>query len=62
VRRPKTVDFRLVGIGDGIVQFEGMSFHRESDGRLTVYLAIEGKDGALHEEAFRYSRVRPGEL
>ena len=60
--KQKTVDFRLVGIGDGIVQFEGMSFHREGDANLTVYLAIEGKDGALHEEAFRYSRVRPGEL
>jgi len=60
--KQKTVDFRLVGIGDGIVQFEGMSFHREGDARLTVYLAIEGKDGTLHEEAFRYSRVRPAEL
>jgi hypothetical protein len=58
--KQETVDFRLVGVGEGVVQFEGMSFHREGDGRLTVYLAIEGKDGALHEEVFRYVQARPG--
>jgi hypothetical protein len=58
--KQKTVDFRLVARGEGIVQFEGMSFHREGDAKLTVYLAIEGADGALHEEAFRYARVRSG--
>jgi hypothetical protein len=58
--KQKTVDFRLVGLGAGIVQFEGMSFHREGDAKLTVYLAIERKDGALHEEAFRYVRAGSG--
>jgi hypothetical protein len=58
--KQKTVDFRLVGLGEGVVQFEGMSFRREGDGKLTVYLAIEGKDGALHEEAFRYARAHSG--
>ena len=58
--KQKTVDFRLVRLGEGVVQFEGMSFHREGDGKLTVYLAIEGKDGVLHEEAFRYVRAHPG--
>ncbi len=58
--KQETVDFRLVGLGEEIVQFEGMTFHREGDAKLTVYLAIEGKDGALHEEVFRYARVRSG--
>jgi hypothetical protein len=58
--KQKTVDFRLVGLREGIVQFEGMSFHREGDAKLSVYLAIEGKDGARHEEAFRYARARSG--
>jgi hypothetical protein len=58
--KQKTVDFRLVGLGEGIAQFEGMSFHREGDGKLTVYLAIEGKNGAMREEAFRYARIRSG--
>ena len=57
--KQKTVDFPLVGIGDGVVQFEGISFHREGDAKLTVYLAIEGKDGVVREEAFPYTRVRP---
>lgn len=58
--KQKTIDFPLVGVGKGIVQFAGMSFHREGDARLTVYLAIEGKDGSVHEEAFSYHRARPG--
>ena len=57
--KQKTIDFRLVGIGERIVQFEGMSFYREGDTKLTVYLAIEGKDGTVHEEAFSYTRARP---
>jgi hypothetical protein len=55
----QTIDFRLVGRAEGIVQFDGMSFHRDGDDRMTVYLAIEGKDSAVHEEAFSYARVRP---
>ncbi|MDH4349427.1 MAG: DUF6265 family protein [Gemmatimonadota bacterium] len=57
--KQKSVEFPLVGLGEGIVQFEGMSFHREGDAKLTVYLAIEGKDGAVHEETFSYTRARP---
>jgi hypothetical protein len=56
--KQKTMDFQLVGLGEGIVQFEGMSFHREGDAKLTVYLAVEGKDEAVHEEAFHYTRAR----
>lgn len=55
----EAIEFPLVSFGEGIVQFEGMSFHREGDAKLTVYLAIEGKDGAVHEEAFPYTRARP---
>jgi hypothetical protein len=57
--KQKTIDFPLAGLGEGIVQFEGMSFHREGDAKLTVYLAIERKDEAVHEEAFHYTRARP---
>lgn len=55
--KERTIDFPLVGLGEGIVQFEGMSFHREGDAKLTVYLAIEGRDGVVHEEAFPYARA-----
>jgi catechol 2,3-dioxygenase-like lactoylglutathione lyase family enzyme len=57
--KQKTIEFPLVGLQGGIIQFEGMSFHRQGDARLTVYLAIEGKDGAVHEEAFSYTRALP---
>jgi hypothetical protein len=56
--KEKTVDFRLVSVGEGIAHFDGMSFHREGDAKLTVYLAVEGKEGALTELAFPYARVR----
>jgi hypothetical protein len=55
----KTIDFPLVALEERIVQFEGISFHREGDARLTIYLAIEGDDGTIHEEVFSYTRVRP---
>lgn len=58
--KQKTVDFRLVSLGDGIAQFEGMSFQRDGDEKLTVFLAIQQKDGSLREEAFRYERVGAG--
>lgn len=57
--KQKTVDFRLVGLGEGIAQFEGMSFHRDGESKLTVYLAIKRKDGSVYEETFRYTKVRP---
>lgn len=57
--KQKSIDFPLVNIKQGIVQFEGLSFHREGDAKLTIYLAIERKNGAVHEETFSYSRVQP---
>ena len=57
--KQKAIDFRLVRVRERIVQFEGMSFYREGDTKLTVYLAIEGKDGTVHEEAFSYTRAHP---
>lgn len=55
--KQKTVDFRLVSMGEGVLQFEGMTFQREGDTKLTVYLAIKRKDGTVFEEAFRYART-----
>jgi len=57
--KQETVSFPLVALGKGIVHFEGMSFHPQGDAGLTVYLAIGGKDGAVREETFVYTRVQP---
>jgi len=59
--KQKTIDFPLVALGERMVQFEGVSFHREGDDGLTVYLAIEGKDGTVHEEVFSYTRAQSEE-
>ncbi|BCS32369.1 hypothetical protein TBR22_A15790 [Luteitalea sp. TBR-22] len=54
-----TVDFPLVALRDGVVQFEGMSMHRDGADKLIVYLAIQARDGTVREETFRYTKVRP---
>jgi hypothetical protein len=48
--------FPLVARREGVLQFEGMSFHPSGD-RLTVYLAIEHKDKSVEEAVFSYRRV-----
>lgn len=57
--KEQTVEFPHVALGEGIVQFEGLSFHREGEAKLTVYVAIEGNEGAVHEEAFPDTRALP---
>ena len=52
-----TVDFPLVAIVDGTFRFDGLSFHPEGDDRVTVYLAMHGKEGAVQEVDFTYTRV-----
>ena len=50
----ETVDFPLAAIGDGRVDFEGMSFRPLGDDAMTVFLAVdEGRD----EIRFDYVRV-----
>jgi hypothetical protein len=53
----KTIDFPLVARDGGAVHFEGMSFHPKGSDALTVYLAINQKDGTVREEAFSYKRM-----
>lgn len=57
------VEFEFVADRDGVMHFDGMSFHRDGDS-LMVYLAIGNDDGSLREEVFRYTRVgsAPGTL
>ncbi len=48
--------FSLVAKRDGVLQFEGMSFHPQGD-QLTVHLAVEHKDKPVEEITFKYRRV-----
>lgn len=54
--KSETVDFPFVAKTDGRLQFAGLTFMPDGD-RLTIYLAIRGRDGAIREEVFRMTRV-----
>jgi Domain of unknown function (DUF6265) len=55
----KTIDFPLVTKGERAIHFDGMSFHPKGNDALTVYLAINQKDGSVREETFTYKRIVP---
>lgn len=61
----ETVDFPLVRVTADRFYFDGLTFHRHGNDAVTIYVAISAKDGAVREEAFRYTRVggerRPAE-
>jgi len=55
--KDEAVDFPLVEAVDGTFRFDGLSFHPEGDDRVVVYLAMHGKEGAVEEMSFTYTRV-----
>jgi hypothetical protein len=56
--RDASLRFPLVAKRDGRFYFDGMTFERIGADRVKVYLAIEHKDGKVHEETFEYSRAK----
>jgi hypothetical protein len=56
--RDASVRFPLVAKRDGRIYFDGMTFERSGADKVKVYLAIEQKDGKVHEETFEYSRAK----
>jgi hypothetical protein len=54
--KEKFVEFRYVGTKGDLVQFEGLTFRRDSKDALTIFLALKGKDGTVREERFRMKR------
>ena len=56
--RDASLRFPLVAKRDGRIYFDGMTFERVGTDRVKVYLAIENKDGSVHEEIFEYSRAK----
>jgi hypothetical protein len=47
-----------VKIGPGEAWFEGMTWKKDSDEQITVFLAIGEKDGKVREVKFLYKRVK----
>ena len=56
--KDETVDFPFVARAGGIVHFAGVAFEAAGD-TLTIFLALDGEDGRVREESFRYTRVAP---
>lgn len=54
--KDKHVSFPFVRKWNELYQFDGLTLHPQGD-RLTVYVAIRQRDGAMREEAFKYRRV-----
>jgi hypothetical protein len=50
------VDFPLVKVEERAVHFDGLSFVRESDNALRIYLLLRDKNGHVREEEFRMRR------
>jgi len=63
--KAETVDFALAAAAGDRYYFDGLTFHRHGNDATTIYVRISSKDGAVREEAFRYTRVggerRPAE-
>lgn len=54
--KDKTVDYKFVKKDGRRMYFGGLTFEREGDKGLKVYLALRQKDGTLREEIFRMQR------
>jgi hypothetical protein len=51
------VTFKLVAVEPRAVHFSGLSFYREGDNELRIYLRLRDKDGKTREELFRMKRA-----
>jgi hypothetical protein len=56
--KEKVVEFRYVRTEGNLVQFGGLTFRRDSEEALTIFLALRGKDGTVREETFTMLRGR----
>ncbi len=54
--KAKTIDFPLVAVEPGTVHFDGLSFIRQDDGSLRIYLLLRDKAGVEREVEFKMRR------
>ena len=50
------VTFKLVAVEDRAVHFDGLSFIRDTDDTLRIYLLLKDKEGKVREELFTMRR------
>jgi len=56
--KDKFVEFLYVGREKDTYHFEGLSFTREGDDAMTIYLSLRSKDGTVREQPFRMRRQK----
>ena len=56
--KEKFVEFLYVGREENRYYFEGLTFIREGEDALTIYLALRSKDGSVREQPFRMTRQK----
>ncbi|HVS33894.1 MAG TPA: DUF6265 family protein [Thermoanaerobaculia bacterium] len=54
--RDKFVEFRYAGTIDGVIHFDGLTFRREGEDAMTIFLALRQKSGEMREEKFQMRR------
>ena len=52
------VTFKLAAVEPRAVHFSGLSYLREGDEELRIYLLLKDKDGKVREELFKMRRAR----
>ena len=52
------VTFKLVAVEPRAVHFDGLSYLREGDDELRIYLLLKDKEGKVREEVFKLRRTR----
>ena len=56
--KEKFVTFKLVAVEERAVHFDGLSFIRDTDDSLSIYLLLRDKDGKVREEPFKMRRIK----
>lgn len=57
--KDKFVEFRLVKLSPTEANFDGLTYRKNGDQGLDVFVVFKSKDGKVREESFKYKRVAP---
>jgi len=55
--KDKSIDFPLVKMEKNKIYFDGLTFERISDMKITIYVVLPSKDGKKEEVKLTYTKV-----
>ena len=58
--KDESVDFPLVRRTSDVLWFDGLTIRRQGEGRMKIWVALEGEGEGVREAAFEYRRVVDG--